>query len=1199
MFNGNLSEEITQKKPAAQPSRKGKKAWRKNVDITEVEQSLEEIRSEERTIGGRLRDQFNEHLFVVDTVGDLNVKQKIKKVLRIDEILSSRSKIPAVASRTSNLRKTEKRQASRAENARLEQMVRRKRHLRMTNDLGSSEAVKRAGTYDVWEEQEDSQDAHDFINPAKRRKTKAPETLQKKPATKVVPVHIPHPGASYNPTFEDHQKLLYIANEEEIRKEEESKKLQEKLPKYTDAPTSELNPQDMIDRNLLGSDNEEDSVEENEENQDVTVKNKSKNDSNVRSFYLDRLPEIIQSVEKELSEREKKAIEKAKLAEEKIGMPLKKIGKYPVTKLPIDIQLYGELSESLRTLKPEGNLFRDRIASLEERNIIEPRVPVFFCISNSGFVLSSADNIEKPVETVTESISNLNLNASPQPPQQPPSLSQQNVNNFLLPEYKDITTFLDEVTQEFQIGQLIHLESFGLYDAMSSIEIMDPKMDSGMILDSDLTKKPFILNARLTPRQALGVIDRLFSCEMTWHSGHSLSQTLYTCMYLHHVLELKPELFSNEGDHEETSSDVPIEFVILVLKAYILGTAKCCNFVLEEMIKGNVYEEEDFATNKFALNLYEDFSESTAVNLLDDAESWLDQKGGSWLLENEPEKCEILYHALKSRLQLRKSFLLALIHLAKPRCQQYTESQRHLLTTLQILNGTNSEPGIKSTIELGVDVDGAFDPLINRKLVSQTPPRPIRLLTMQQSLEELNNLLENTLLICGITEYKSADILMNFFYYNAARQPPACAYSRSLLQSTFCTENRILGKFSVFQLIKDSVTEISNPPYVYFASRSDTDKPTNGAIVDETKAKISHLVNKFLESAVKPLTDIFRILCHNRSRQRRNMCKVLTDWDLLQEEAEHIDGELHILMKEEPIMTEDGPSHSYYLSSWVYHRKLILLQEILFLGFELGLYGNHEFIMIYWYVDYLLGVHYQHLERMLLHITTKPSATNKESRKTKKQKALQATPPVTPSFTLIISKKSIITVRQEICRGIYRQTIAALQKTGHFKIPQLEYDNEGIRFWQRFRMYRNLGSPTLLTYREFKENTKFDNLTKNYETAKTAIDHLMKMKLSESRMDLCETDFKNDLKAMLRVCIANIVGLQKMLQDPEVLNQRKEALASRKQNQKQPQSSLPSSSSNASSTINIATSEPKSSRTKYVDFEFKYHPWYPVISLLP
>ncbi|THU76303.1 Nop53-domain-containing protein [Dendrothele bispora CBS 962.96] len=35
----------------SQPSRKGKKAWRKNVDIQDVEKGLEEMREEERVFG--------------------------------------------------------------------------------------------------------------------------------------------------------------------------------------------------------------------------------------------------------------------------------------------------------------------------------------------------------------------------------------------------------------------------------------------------------------------------------------------------------------------------------------------------------------------------------------------------------------------------------------------------------------------------------------------------------------------------------------------------------------------------------------------------------------------------------------------------------------------------------------------------------------------------------------------------------------------------------------------------------------------------------------------------------------------------------------------------------------------------------------------------------------------------------------------
>jgi nucleolar protein 53 len=45
--------ENTTKQPAqrSQPSRKGKKAWRKHVDIGGVEEGLEEMRAEERVTG--------------------------------------------------------------------------------------------------------------------------------------------------------------------------------------------------------------------------------------------------------------------------------------------------------------------------------------------------------------------------------------------------------------------------------------------------------------------------------------------------------------------------------------------------------------------------------------------------------------------------------------------------------------------------------------------------------------------------------------------------------------------------------------------------------------------------------------------------------------------------------------------------------------------------------------------------------------------------------------------------------------------------------------------------------------------------------------------------------------------------------------------------------------------------------------------
>jgi len=79
----------------------------------------------------------------------------------------------------------------------------------------------------------------------------------------------------------------------------------------------------------------------------------------------------IEKIQKAIDDEEKNTIEKMnKPKREK--MP--RLGKVKYQEKSMDIQLTEELSESLRSLKPEGNLFTDRFKSLQERAIIEPRV---------------------------------------------------------------------------------------------------------------------------------------------------------------------------------------------------------------------------------------------------------------------------------------------------------------------------------------------------------------------------------------------------------------------------------------------------------------------------------------------------------------------------------------------------------------------------------------------------------------------------------------------------------------------------------------------------------------------------------------------------------------------------------------------------------------------------------------------------------
>lgn len=47
-------------------------------------------------------------------------------------------------------------------------------------------------------------------------------------------------------------------------------------------------------------------------------------------------------------------------------------------------------------------------------------------------------------------------------------------------EFVDITNDFFGAITELKLGELLHHDFFGLFEAMSAIEMMDPKMDVGM-----------------------------------------------------------------------------------------------------------------------------------------------------------------------------------------------------------------------------------------------------------------------------------------------------------------------------------------------------------------------------------------------------------------------------------------------------------------------------------------------------------------------------------------------------------------------------------------------------------------------------------------------------------------------------------------------------------------------------------------------
>ncbi|RKP35691.1 Mak10 subunit of NatC N-terminal acetyltransferase, partial [Dimargaris cristalligena] len=93
---------------------------------------------------------------------------------------------------------------------------------------------------------------------------------------------------------------------------------------------------------------------------------------------------------------------------------------------------------------------------------------------------------------------------------------------------------------ELQEGKLILAPFFDLFDSMSALEIMDPKMDSGLLLCNKPDFPPLDCLETRTPEEVLWIIDQFTACEMTWQSGYSAAQTILMCPYLKFLIPLTP-----------------------------------------------------------------------------------------------------------------------------------------------------------------------------------------------------------------------------------------------------------------------------------------------------------------------------------------------------------------------------------------------------------------------------------------------------------------------------------------------------------------------------------------------------------------------------------------------------------------------------------------------------------------------------------
>ncbi|UNI20415.1 hypothetical protein JDV02_006504 [Purpureocillium takamizusanense] len=397
-------------KQHSQPSRKGKKAWRKNVDVTDVQQGLEEL-NKEVIRGGVIKEKPSSELFTIDVARGTKENDKTKhgkKLLKADEIIARRSAVPAVPMRkragdktTDGLLPTKRQRTDWVPHKELARLR------RVADGQHETTVVAKDATFDIWDAPSDvvAETAYDFL--PEKQVAKPPKSIKQAPLSltatgKHVPaVQAPSGGYSYNPAFTDYENRLAEESAKAIEAEKKRLEAEEAERVRQEAAARSAAEAEAAEERANMSEWEEDSEWEGFQSgvdDDKPAQKQPKRKTQAQRNRIKRRKEEerlakhkaamkerrvqeqrIKAIAEEVAEREQQRAlalaEDSDSAGEVTDDKLRRrqLGKFKLPEKDLELVLPDELQESLRLLKPEGNLLKDRYRSMLVRGKVESR----------------------------------------------------------------------------------------------------------------------------------------------------------------------------------------------------------------------------------------------------------------------------------------------------------------------------------------------------------------------------------------------------------------------------------------------------------------------------------------------------------------------------------------------------------------------------------------------------------------------------------------------------------------------------------------------------------------------------------------------------------------------------------------------------------------------------------------------------------
>ncbi|RYP11545.1 hypothetical protein DL765_007734 [Monosporascus sp. GIB2] len=144
---------------------------------------------------------------------------------------------------------------------------------------------------------------------------------------------------------------------------------------------------------------------------------------------------------------------------------------------------------------------------------------------------------------------------------------------------REITDKFASAVKKLEPGELVKDEHFTLFEAVSALEIMDPKMDSGFLADGESLDEEYDVSRDLLPEEILGIIDQLLCLE-----------TLLTSVYVEAILNPTPTNIIEADFARDPELHDKQPKLLFILRAYCVGLLKACHLV-NELVKAEHYYE--------------------------------------------------------------------------------------------------------------------------------------------------------------------------------------------------------------------------------------------------------------------------------------------------------------------------------------------------------------------------------------------------------------------------------------------------------------------------------------------------------------------------------------------------------------------------------------------------------------------------------